>query len=335
MLTDEEIHAKEQTCSGLLAAFANGDMGVPHCSEVVFFRRTRRRNDTQYEARRFNVHKSISTLIGEELSKGIAQRSIDDNGGLMELCWYDAGTSSDKLFILPITEIPDYEKMSSSALVAFSKEKLREVMDAANIKRCVLDCGDCVVEVFARVQSQASLKRKHDLMSIEDDSLTARLDDALHLSYQTDVIVHGDMAIVFNRPSFEFIFSYRDALLDFIDKNSTQLVDSGVIANGNDFVQACKGNTKRMQKLKLFLLERRVDDLVAHRSNIKSVIQDFGLHVEASDSEIRYDPNGGSEQLDDILRLINRLCVTDALTNAKMFAAEIENPDVSASRKGD
>lgn len=135
---------------------------------------------------------------------------------------------------------------------------------------------------------------------------------------------------VFNRNTFNSIFAYKDVFAKILNDNIEMIRNSGLLTEADQFVSDCESDGRYLTRLTKVILSKGFDEVTKKKSEIPSVIKEFNLSLKTSmEGEIVYR---GKEDIPELLNLLLRHYVIDALTSNKMIAAAIQ--EYQAGKRG-
>ena len=106
--------------------------------------------------------------------------------------------------------------------------------------------------------------------------------------------------------------------------------NSGLLTEADQFVSDCESDGRYLTRLTKAILAKGFDEVAKKKSEIPSVIKEFNLSLKTSmEGEIVYR---GKEDIPELLNLLLRHYVIDALTSNKMIAAAIQ--EYQAGKRG-
>ncbi|MGX7108681.1 Kiwa anti-phage protein KwaB-like domain-containing protein [Facklamia miroungae] len=127
---------------------------------------------------------------------------------------------------------------------------------------------------------------------------------------------------IFNRNNFNTIFGYTDAFNEIIENNKNKIRDYNIISFSDDFLEECKKDGRYRPRITKIILGKGFEEYEKVKSNSKNVVKDFKLSIDfTDDGQIEYK---SKKDIPEILNLLQRHCVIDALSSEKMLAAAID-----------
>lgn len=126
---------------------------------------------------------------------------------------------------------------------------------------------------------------------------------------------------ILNRNAFNAMFLYKDVYAKILEDNTELIRKSGLMADTAQFIADCKADGRYLTRLTKSILAKGFEEVPKRKGEIRKVVEDFGLSLSLSDSgEIVYR---GKADIPEVLNLLLRHYVIDALTSNKMIAAAI------------
>ena len=145
----------------------------------------------------------------------------------------------------------------------------------------------------------------------------------LTLNCSVDAFLFDDTYYILNRNAFNSFFAYKDVFKRILVDNTEAIRNSGLLQNTDQFIKDCEADGRHLTRLTKAILAQGFQKVAEKKKNIKKVVQDFNLSLAISDQdEIIYRDKA---DVPDILNLLLRHFVIDALTSDKMIAAAIQN----------
>ena len=155
-------------------------------------------------------------------------------------------------------------------------------------------------------------------------------DEIITINSFVDAILLDDVYYVFNRNTFNSMFMYKDVFAKILNDNSEMVRNSGLLTESDQFMTDCEADGRYLTRLTKVILAKGFDEVSKKKTEIPGVIKEFNLSlITSKDGEIVYR---GKEDIPEILNLLLRHYVIDALTSNKMIAAAIQ--EYQAGNKG-
>ena len=147
-------------------------------------------------------------------------------------------------------------------------------------------------------------------------------ENIITISSTVDAFLLNDKYYIFNRNSFNSMFAYKDVYKRILTENSESIKSCGFINNTDKFISDCESDGRYLVRLTKVILAKGFEEIKTRKNEMPKVIKDFNLSLNLSETgEIIY---GGKEEVPEILNLMLRHYVIDALTSNKMIAAAIQ-----------
>lgn len=155
-------------------------------------------------------------------------------------------------------------------------------------------------------------------------------DEIITINSYVDAMLFDETYYVFNRNTFNSIFAYKDVFAKILNDNTEMIRNSGLLTEADQFVSDCESDGRYLTRLTKVILAKGFDEVTKKKSEIPSVIKEFNLSLKTSmEGEIVYR---GKEDIPELLNLLLRHYVIDALTSNKMIAAAIQ--EYQAGKRG-
>lgn len=155
-------------------------------------------------------------------------------------------------------------------------------------------------------------------------------DEIITINSYVDAMLLDETYYVFNRNIFNSIFAYKDVFAKILNDNTEMIRNSGLLTETDQFVSDCESDGRYLTRLTKVILAKGFDEVAKKKSEIPSVIKEFNLSLKTSmEGEIVYR---GKEDIPELLNLLLRHYVIDALTSNKMIAAAIQ--EYQAGKRG-
>lgn len=155
-------------------------------------------------------------------------------------------------------------------------------------------------------------------------------DEVITINSFVDAFLFDNYYYVFNRNAFNSMLSYKDVFSKILSDNKDKIRDCGLLSDSDEFVSDCESDGRYLTRLTKVILAKGFEEVAKKRAEVPSVIHDFSLSLKSSSSgEIIYR---GKEDIPELLNLLLRHYVIDALTSNKMIAAAIQ--EYQAGAKG-
>ena len=241
--------------------------------------------------------------------------------------------------------VDDSTQMVNKSDVVHGKEILDEITteytennvvsentDLKNIKFMVIQifANKKSVYLFKKYVQPSSAYRTSQKYILSGGMLKPFTEEVITINSIVDAMLLDDTYYVFNRNAFNSIFAYKDAFARILNENSEMIRTSGLLTQPDQFVTDCESDGRYLTRLTKVILAKGFNEVSKKKSEIPSVISEFNLSLKTSvDGEIVYR---GKEDIPELLNLLLRHYVIDALTSNKMIAAAIQ--EYQAGSKG-
>lgn len=175
---------------------------------------------------------------------------------------------------------------------------------------------------FKKYIKQSSAYKKSHKYTLSGSVLKPFTEEIITINCSVDALLLEDMYYIFNRNSFNSIFAYKDVFAKILAENTPMIRESGLLTETEKFVSDCESDGRYLARLTKVILAKGFDEVSKKKADIPSVIKEFNLSLKASDEgEIIYR---GKEDVPELLNLLLRHYVIDALTSNKMIASAIQ-----------
>lgn len=156
-------------------------------------------------------------------------------------------------------------------------------------------------------------------------------DEIITINSFVDAFLLGNLYYVYNRNAFNSIFMYKDVFAKILNDNSEMVRNSSLLTEADQFMADCEADGRYLSRLTKVILAKGFEEVRKKKIEIPSVIKEFNLSLKTSkDGEIVYR---GKEDIPEILNLLLRHYVIDALTSNKMIAAAIQEYQAGNKRR--
>lgn len=137
-----------------------------------------------------------------------------------------------------------------------------------------------------------------------------------------DAFLLEDTYYVLNRNVFNSIFAYKDVFKKILDENTQKIKECGLLTDSEQFIKDCETDGRYLPRLTKAILAKGFEEVSKKKEGIPTIIKDYKLSLHLSESgEIIYR---GKEDIPELLHLLLRHYVIDALTSSRMIAAAIQ-----------
>lgn len=147
-------------------------------------------------------------------------------------------------------------------------------------------------------------------------------DEVITINSYVDAFLFEEVYFVFNRNAFNSIFAYKDVFSKILNDNIGTIKESGLLTDTETFVSDCESDGRYLTRLTKVILAKGFDEVTKKKAEIPGVIKEFNLSLKTTgEGEIIYR---GKEDIPELLNLLLRHYVIDALTSNRMIAAAIQ-----------
>ena len=190
--------------------------------------------------------------------------------------------------------------------------------------------NDKKLYMFKKYIHPSTAYRKSQKFTLSGGLLKPFTKDIITINSYVDAFLLSDAYYILNRNTFNTMFAYKDVFSKILHDNTETIKKSGVLTNTETFLSDCESNGRYLARLTKVILAKGFDEVTEKKDEIPKVIEEFNLSLKTSeDGEIIYD---NKESIPEILNLLLRHYVIDALTSNKMIAAAIQ--EYQAGSKG-
>lgn len=241
--------------------------------------------------------------------------------------------------------VDESTQMVSKADVIHGEEILQEITVDLTKDNVVSENTDfskikfMVIQIFAKKKSLYLFKKYVQPSTAYKTSekyifsggiLKPFTDEIITINSYVDALLLDETYYVFNRNTFNSIFAYKDVFAKILNDNTEMIRNSGLLTESDQFVSDCEADGRYLTRLTKVILAKGFDEVAKKKSEIPSVIKEFNLSLKTSmEGEIVYR---GKEDIPELLNLLLRHYVIDALTSNKMIAAAIQ--EYQAGKRG-
>lgn len=241
--------------------------------------------------------------------------------------------------------LDDSTQMVNKADVIHGTEILGEITIEYNDDNVVSESTDLskikfmVIQIYANEKSLYLFKKYVQPSSVyktcqkyilSGGLLKPFTDEIITIHSVVEAILLGEVYYVFNRNTFNSMFAYKDVFARILNENADMIRKSGLLTEADQFMADCESDGRYLTRLTKVILAKGFDEVSKKKAEIPGVIKEFNLSLKASvDGEIVYR---GKEDIPELLNLLLRHYVIDALTSNKMIAAAIQ--EYQAGTKG-
>lgn len=264
------------------------------------------------------LKQSLNYLLNE-----IDRRTIDN---------YDLEISMDEsIQIVEKTNVIHGDEIIDELSVEYSNSNIvTDSTDLSRIKFMVIQIftDDKSLYLFKKYIQPTTAYRTTQKYILSGGLLKPFAEEIITISSVVEAFLLDEYYFVLNRNSFNSIFAYKDVYKKILDDNSQTIKDSGLMTESEQFITDCEADGRYMTRLTKAILAKGFEEVAKKKSGIPTVIKDFKLSLKISGSgEIIYE---GKKDIPEILNLLLRHYVIDALTSNRMIAAAIQEYQTGA-----
>ena len=247
---------------------------------------------------------------------------------------YDLEISiDDSTQMLKKTDVIHGEEILNEISVQYTEDNVvSENTDLSKIKFMVIQifANDKSMYLFKKYVQPSTAYKTCQKYVFSGGLLKPFTDEIITITSFVDALLLDDYYYVFSRNAFNSMFAYKDVFSKILCDNSQMIRDSGLLSEPDQFISDCESDGRYLTRLTKVILAKGFDEVAKKKAEIPSVITEFNLSLRTSaDGEIIYR---GKEDIPELLNLLLRHYVIDALTSNKMIAAAIQ--EYQAGNKG-
>ena len=191
---------------------------------------------------------------------------------------------------------------------------------------------DSSIYLFKKYIQPSSAYKKSQKYILSGGLLKPFKDKIITINSYVDAFLIDGYYYIFNRNSFNSIFSYKDVYKKILDDNTEMIRKSGLMSDSDQFVADCEADGRYLIRLTKAIIAKGFEEVAKKKNEIPTVVKEFELSLKTSESgEIVYR---GKEDIPEVLNLLLRHYVIDALTSNKMIAAAIQEYRAGGRGKG-
>lgn len=219
--------------------------------------------------------------------------------------------------------------------VDYTKDNtVTENTDLSKIKFMVIQIydgeDDSSIYLFKKYVQPSTAYKTSQKYTLSGGLLKPFMDEIITINAYVDAFLIDDFYYIFNRNSFNSIFSYKDVFKKILDDNTEMIQESGLMTDSDQFLADCETDGRYLTRLTKAILAKGFEEVAKKKEEIPTVVKEFDLSLKISENgEIVYR---GKEDIPELLNLLLRHYVIDALTSNKMIAAAIQ--EYQAGSKG-
>lgn len=227
--------------------------------------------------------------------------------------------------------------------VIYSKEILSEITvdytddnvvsentDLSKIKFMVIqvNANDKSIYLFKKYIHPSTAYKTSQKYVFSGGLLKPFTDKVITINSSVDALLLEKFYYIFNRNAFNSMFAYKDAFVNMLKDNRKIICDSELLKDADKFIADCEADGRYLTRLAKVIVAKGFTEVKEKKNEIPNVIKKFNLNLEMSqDGKIAYS---GKKDIPEILNLLLRHYVIDALTDHKMIAAAIQEYQVGA-----
>lgn len=258
------------------------------------------------------IKESFEFLINE-----LDKRSLDIYD--LEISVDDSTQMVNKL------EVPNGIKILDELTVEYTDANVvTENIDLSKIKFMVIQVfiNDKSIYMFKKYIQPSTAYKTTQKYTFSGGLLKPFTDELITISSTVDALLFGDLYYVFNRSAFNSIFAYKDVFKKILDDNADMIRNSGLLTEADQFIVDCEADGRYLTRLTKVILAKGFEEVARKKKEIPTVVKEFDLSLKISENgELIYC---GKEDIPELLNLLLRHYVIDALTSNKMIAAAIQ-----------
>lgn len=176
--------------------------------------------------------------------------------------------------------------------------------------------------LFKKYQQPTSAYKTSQKYTLSGGLLKPFTDEIITINSFVDAFLFEETYFVFNRNAFNSIFAYKDVFSKILNDNIGTIRESGLLTDTETFVNDCESDGRYLTRLTKVILAKGFDEVTKKKAEIPGVIKEFNLSLKTTgEGEIVYR---GKEDVPELLNLLLRHYVIDALTSNRMIAAAIQ-----------
>ena len=261
------------------------------------------------------------------LSKELDKRTLDN---------YDLEISiDDSTQMLKRTDVIHGEEILNQITVHYTNDNVvSENTDLSKIKFIVIQifADEKSMYIFKKYVQPTTAYKTSQKYILSGGLLKPFTDEIITITSFVDALLLNDYYYVFNRNAFNSIFAYKDVFSKILSENSGMICKCGLLSEPDKLISDCESDSRYLTRLTKVILAKGFDEAAKKKAEIPSVITEFNLSLKTStDGEIIYR---GKKDIPELLNLLLRHYVIDALTSSKMIAAAIQKYQVG-NKAGD
>lgn len=262
--------------------------------------------------------------IGQVVSESI--NYIEEQITARTLNEYDLETSIDESTQLVKKEdvIHGQEILDQITVNYTDKNVVTKDTDLSKMKFMVLQIyyENRSMYLFKKYVQPSAAYKKTQKYIMSGGVLKPFTEEVITISSLVDAFLVDDIYYVLNRNAFNSIFIYKDVFKKILEDNKVMIQNSGLMQDTSQFVADCEADGRFLPRLTKAILAKGFEEVPKRKNEIKKIVADFNLSLSLAESgQIVYS---GKEDVPEVLNLLLRHYVIDALTSNKMIAAAIQ-----------
>ena len=248
---------------------------------------------------------------------------------------YDLEISvDDSIQMVNKNDVIHSEEILNEITVNYTDDKIvSENTDLSKIKFIVIQIytNSKTLYLFKKYIQPSTAYKTSQKYTFSGGLLKPFTDEIITINSFVDAFLLGNLYYVYNRNAFNSIFMYKDVFVKILNDNSEMVRNSSLLTEADQFMADCEADGRYLSRLTKVILAKGFEEVRKKKAEIPSVIKEFNLSLKTSkDGEIVYR---GKEDIPEILNLLLRHYVIDALTSNKMIAAAIQEYQASNKRR--
>ena len=248
---------------------------------------------------------------------------------------YDLEISvDDSIQMVNKNDVLHSEEILNEITVNYTDDKIvSENTDLSKIKFIVIQIytNSKTLYLFKKYIQPSTAYKTSQKYTFSGGVLKPFTDKIITINSFVDAFLLGDLYYVYNRNAFNSIFMYKDVFAKILNDNSEMVRNSGLLTETDQFMADCEADGRYLSRLTKVILAKGFEEVKKKKIEIPNVIKEFNLSLKTSkDGEIVYS---SKEDIPEILNLLLRHYVIDALTSNKMIAAAIQEYQAGNKRR--
>lgn len=285
--------------------------------ELYFIKRNPKNEDNPFTSYHFELHKirkDFRDNFIEKLQLKVANKPV--------VAFDVVSYEEDSIEVLDSVQVNNLDKIKPLLNKIVSNDAIDTKLDVNDIWGYIAVLTNKEGEqmnLFRKYVKVSGFKSKKQYSIIGGELTKVENKDSIFLDFDVDAIEVGQKMYVTNRYYFHQFFSFNSAYVHFVEKSLDDLRKEDVIENFDEFAERCLNSGNLTRKLVKVIEEDRLKWLNKNISKIPDVINEFNLKVKVENNKIIYTNKDCN--ISDVMKLITRCCVSDAVDGTKMFAS--------------